>query len=215
MCVIVYKPQGNKLPSMKDLKACFEANPHGAGLMWAETGSVHIRKGFMTWEAFKTALAQRAKWDDVPLVIHFRITTQGGVKPGLTHPFAVCGSYDGMAALSVSCEMGIAHNGIIATTSDGAKDHNDTMRFIRDFAYPVMKIHRYADSDGVLAKGLGDICSGSRLAIMHGDGQIDLTGHWEKRKDGCSYSNLNAFPNEASKMYARRRYWDDWGGCDC
>lgn len=208
MCIIVYKPCGIKMPRKADLRKCFEANPHGAGLMWAEGGWVHIRKGFMDFDSFYKTIS-RKDWTSVPMVIHFRITTQGGVQKGLTHPFPVTGTYEGMRMLGLKARCAIAHNGIIGTTSDGAKDHNDTMRFVKDFAYPVLKENRYSDPDGVLSKGLGDIAFGSRLAIMFGDGKVELTGTWHKRGDGCMYSNLLAFANEPKSKQSIH-----WMGCD-
>lgn len=134
MCVIVYKPAASKMPSLDDLRKCFEANPDGAGLMWpGDDGYVHIRKGLMTWDAFESAVLSR-DFAGKPVVFHFRISTQGGIQPGLTHPFPVCGSYEAMRSLCVKSRMGLAHNGIIGLTSDGSKDHNDTMRFVKDFA---------------------------------------------------------------------------------
>lgn len=192
MCVIVYKPAASKMPSLDDLRKCFEANPDGAGLMWpGDDGYVHIRKGLMTWDAFESAVLSR-DFAGKPVVFHFRISTQGGIQPGLTHPFPVCGSYEAMRSLCVKSRMGLAHNGIIGLTSDGSKDHNDTMRFVKDFAYPVYKASGFHDQDGTLGSGLGDIAMGSRLAIMAGDGSVWLEGDWQER-NGCYYSNLYAF----------------------
>lgn len=204
MCVIVYKPEGKALPSMADLRRCFEANPDGAGFMWPAGGWVHIRKGFMDWDGFYKAISKR-DFTGVPLVIHFRITTQGGVQEGLTHPFPVTGEYGAMRSLMQKARCGLAHNGVIALTSDGARDHSDTMRFVKDFAHPLLKAKGFWDPDGTISQGLGKIAYGSRLAIMTADGSVRLTGEWHERADGCMYSNLYAFPKE---LYS----FDKWGG---
>ena len=56
MCIIVYKPKGASLPSKDTLQTCWENNPHGAGIMWADGSNVRIQKGFMSWDAFDRAL---------------------------------------------------------------------------------------------------------------------------------------------------------------
>ena len=49
MCIIVAKEIGIEMPSMETLERCFQANPDGAGFMWADGKMVHIRKGFMEY----------------------------------------------------------------------------------------------------------------------------------------------------------------------
>lgn len=214
MCVIVYKPKGYALPDKKDLKACFEHNPDGAGYMLPLQGKVFIRKGFMDFKAFYKSLNGVAKKNsldltDVPLVMHFRITTQGGVQRALCHPFAVCRDYETMRLEAYFAEMGLAHNGIISLTSEsdysygywdsktksyvrGAPrklDHNDTMKFIKDYASLII------DGDMDFGKNhakceLLERLSGSKLAIMTKKGDVTLIGDFCE-VGGIMYSNLN------------------------
>ena len=86
MCIIVYKPQGRKLPNVETLRACWDNNPHGAGMMWPDGNSVRIQKGYMSWDAFEEALfdlSERVDLVDTPVAFHFRIATHGSVKPGV------------------------------------------------------------------------------------------------------------------------------------
>lgn len=99
MCIIVYKPQGRMLPSLDTLRACWDNNPDGAGIMWPDGEQVNIRKGFMTWPDFLKALDDVTSGIDVegvPMALHFRIATHGAVVPGCCHPFAVKDSFDKM-----------------------------------------------------------------------------------------------------------------------
>lgn len=85
MCIIVYKPAGIELPSRETLRECWDNNPHGAGLMWADGERVNLQKGYMSWEDFEAALDEVTKGIDVastPMALHFRIATHGEIVPG-------------------------------------------------------------------------------------------------------------------------------------
>ena len=79
MCIIAIKDKGIKLPNEKTLETMFWNNSDGAGFMYAKDGKVVIRKGFMTFRAFKSALDGIDDVDNLPLVMHFRIATSGNV----------------------------------------------------------------------------------------------------------------------------------------
>ena len=73
------------MPSQKDLIQCFKHNPDGAGYMLPINDKVVIRKGFMTFEEFKKDINKVVKDNHIdptetPIVLHFRISTQGGVQ---------------------------------------------------------------------------------------------------------------------------------------
>ena len=117
MCIIVYKPKGASLPSKDTLRTCWENNPHGAGIMWADGSNVRIQKGFMSWDAFDRALDEVTSKLDVvatPMALHFRIATHGAVKPGCCHPFAVKDSYERMRQTHISADVGFMHNGTLS-----------------------------------------------------------------------------------------------------
>lgn len=229
MCVITYKPAGVKMPSKSILKKCFDKNPDGAGYMLPLNDKVVIRKGFMNFDAFykdiKSTIAKNGI-DSVktPIVMHFRISTQGGIQAGLCHPYPICRDYKEMRKLENASDMALCHNGIISGCSEseyyggywdrktkswhrGEKarlDHNDTMKFIKDYASLVI------DGDADFAKSkakrelLERLCEYSKLAIMNGKGAVTLIGHFEK-KDGIYYSNMLHFSDPSSKSY-------DFGG---
>ena len=136
MCVIAYKPLNVDFMKKSILEECFRNNPDGSGFMFAVNGKVHIRKGFMTFTEFWNALeTERKKYGDIiPYVMHFRISTQAGVNQKCCHPYPLSSDMENLKKLSTTSNIGIAHNGIIKLTSDGAKDYNDTMKFITDYA---------------------------------------------------------------------------------
>ena len=220
MCVIVYKPKGIEMPSQKDLIKCFNCNPDGAGYMLPINDKVVIRKGFMTFKEFKKDINKVVKDNHIdptetPIVLHFRISTQGGVQKALCHPYPICDNYEQMRELASECDMGLAHNGIISLTSEsnyyggyydkskktwvqGKKrelNYNDTMTFIKDYASLIIDNDMYFARNKNKCKLLEKLIGFSKLAIMNKKGFVKLIGEFYQR-NGVYYSNLHAFPSD-------------------
>ena len=117
MCIICASRINVRQPGEAAIRRMFANNPHGAGYMFARNGKVHIHKGYMDVESFLADIrAERFTAKD-PVVYHFRISTQAGVNPQMTHPFPLSNRRAHMKALDVDCQCGIAHNGIIRLTT--------------------------------------------------------------------------------------------------
>lgn len=217
MCVIIYKPKGIEMPCKQDLEKCFKHNPDGAGYMLPINNKVVIRKGFMTFEDFKKDINMIVKNNHIdptttPIVLHFRISTQGGVQKELCHPYPITRSYDEMRALTSECDIGLAHNGIISLTSEsnyyggywdnknkkwvqGTRrelNYNDTMTFIKDYASLIIDNDLYFARKANKCELLERLVGSSKLAIMNTKGFVKLIGQFIDR-NGVYYSNLNAF----------------------
>lgn len=195
MCIIAIKPRGAKLPADETLRTMFSHNPDGAGFMFPMNGRVEIRKGFMTYDGFTQALKNVLDrlGEDTPVVMHFRITTHGGTCPENTHPFPLTKDIGAMHRLSTTCEIGVAHNGIIHTVTPRAKDVSDTMEYIADVVYPVWrKNHKFFKTQRIL-NGIRDTISGSRMCFMTGTGDVYRVGTWVEN-DGLFYSNESFKP---------------------
>ena len=193
MCIIVYKPIGEACPSWRTLKTCFNNNPDGCGFMYAEDNSVHIHKGFMSWRRFKTAFKPYKNRQDLPIVLHFRITTNGATLPQNTHPFPLTESVGELRALDFDCNVGIAHNGIISMTSY-AKKMSDTMEFIRKYAGCVVTSPTWyynANANKVLAELIK-----SKMLVLSNDGHGEIVGDGWEHEDGVWYSNESYIPWE-------------------
>lgn len=216
MCIAVYKPMGVKVPSKKIFTNCFNNNDDGAGFMFAYKGKVHIEKGFMTIDAFRKGLKSAIKkysasrdGKDLPMVFHFRITSQGGVCPELTHPYPVCDDYDNMKLAENVCDFGIAHNGIIDFASSYViKDHNDTMEFNKNILNNVVG----GDLDWWKDKGkidmLAYLLKGNKIVVLGGDGHAQLIGNWEEN-GGLFYSNSSY--TEKKSVLKSISWYDDYG----
>ena len=187
MCVIAVSKKGIRQPTITQLRTCFQHNPHGAGYMYARNGQVQIHKGFMTWEDFARAVkAERFTADDV-VVYHFRISTQAGVNPEMTHPFPLASDLDLMEALDVSCKIGVAHNGIIRMTSGYSNQYSDTALFVADY---MTKLIRSADdvTDPFVNEMIQNLTN-SKWALLDGATENVVTvGHFIN-DNGLLFSN--------------------------
>lgn len=214
MCIAVYKPTEAEFPFKRTLRECFNNNPDGAGYMVAHGGKVHIRKGFATFSAFwKDLRTIRDKVGDrAPYVLHFRISTQAGVRADCTHPFPLSRDMADLRALRATADIGIAHNGIITLTSHGWNKtitHSDTMEFITDYAARLIKTREwYKDPDLV---AVIEQMAASRLAILDGAGHCELLGNGWTQDGGVWYSNQSYKPKPAPKP-TPSAYDYDW--CD-
>lgn len=228
MCIIAVKKIGIDLPNDNVFRNCFYNNDDGAGFMYNKDGKVIIKKGYMNFTDFKTALDDSLKEikdvKNTGMVFHFRITTQGGTKPQNCHPFPISNRDIDLQATYFETDLGIAHNGIIDLTSGhnyGKYDYtlkkyvkkdthlSDTQLFIRDYLYGIYKLNnRFYDSeDGLdLVEKLID----SKMAFLNPDGEIKTVGVFNENK-GMLYSNYTySYSTYRSSRYVYGSMWDDY-----
>lgn len=195
MCIIVYKPQGKQLPSTDTLRACWDNNPDGAGIMWAENGHVSIRKGFMEWPAFLEALDEVTASIDIensPMALHFRIATHGAVMPGCCHPFAVKDSFAKMRTTEIEAAVGFMHNGVLSglKTDDTI---SDSMAFAKSVLVPLKAMADDFLDDKRALRIIKNSTQGSRFLLMSKTGLVRIFGNWVE-DHGIYYSNGNYKP---------------------
>ena len=212
MCIAVYKPIGRKFPKKSTLENCFNNNPDGSGFMVATGDNVEIHKGFMDFEAFwKSLSASREKYsDDTAYVMHFRISTQGGVRQDGCHPFPLSTNMDDLRALDTTADIGVAHNGVISLTSTGGSkvDYSDTMKFITEYLSLIIHDNGYFKDDDTLAL-ITRLC-GSRLAILDRRGHCELIGSGWSEVNGVWYSNTSYEKRKVTTTYYPTFYgWRD------
>ena len=187
MCIICVSPQGTPQPSTRQIKAMFARNPHGAGYMVARGGRVEIHKGFMLLPDLLQQLAREAFTPDDAVVYHFRVSTQAGIKPAMTHPFPLTSSLENCEKLDLLCSCGVAHNGIIRMTSTGNRQYSDTALFITRYMTRLIRSPKDLKDPAVLE--LLEELTGSRLAIMDKTGYVATVGHFIREDNGCLFSN--------------------------
>ena len=187
MCIICVSPARTRQPSISQIKIMFMNNPHGAGYMFAREGRVHIHKGFMDIDSFLSAVKAEHFTAKDSVVYHFRISTQAGVNPEMTHPFPLSNRLPIMKALDVECPCGVAHNGIIRLTSDTSqREYSDTALFIT--RYMAQMVHGLDDLKDAQLLNRIERLAGSKLAIMDGSGYIATIGHFINER-GLLFSN--------------------------
>lgn len=130
-------------------------------------------------------LEERFGLKNLPLVMHFRITTHGGTKPENCHPFPISESEGVLKKLKCSTDVGIAHNGIIDITP--RKGISDTMEYVLSQLAPLKKaVPRFYENKHLLQMIFNAI--GSKMVIMNGKGQLVYIGDF-REEDGVKYSN--------------------------
>jgi len=187
MCIICVSPAGVRQPNKTLLKTMFFRNPHGAGYMFSRNGKVTIHKGFMDIDSFLEAVASEHFTAKDSVVYHFRISTQAGVNPPMTHPFPLTNQRRLTKELDLECQCGIAHNGIIRLTSDPTNhEYSDTAIFITDYLADI--IRRPEDLRNQRVLDLIYRLARSKFAIMDGSGEVATVGDFINFK-GNLYSN--------------------------
>lgn len=217
MCVIAYKPLNVAFPEEATLKNCWDNNPDMAGFMYAWNDHVYIWKGFEKFEDFmKTLNRVREKTgDDIPFVMHFRISTQGFDK-ACCQPFPLSGNMKNLKRLKVETNIGVAHNGILSLTSDGSKDYSDTMLFTTEYLVNIIRSFDWYKDDRT-KKLIENLIEGSRFAILDKKGHCELMGKGWVENKGCYYSNSTySYPKPSftgfncSSSGCGRGLWDDY-----
>ena len=189
MCIICVSPAGVQQPTDTTLRTMFHRNPHGAGYMFARGGKVTIHKGFMNLGDFLRAVHNEHFSAEDSVVYHFRISTQAGVNPEMTHPFPLSNQPRRMRELDMTCRCGIAHNGIIRLTTDpDNKLYSDTAIFITDYLTEI--IRKPADLRNQDKLDLVYRLAGSKFAIMDAGGYVATVGNFIEDR-GLLYSNTS------------------------
>ena len=187
MCIICVSPRSVRQPSESTIRAMFARNPHGAGYMVARDGRVRISKGYMSVDGLLAALRQEHFTAKDPVVYHFRISTQAGVSPYMTHPFPLSNRLEDMRALDLTCQCGIAHNGVIPLTSDRSeKKYSDTALFIQRYLSRIVR--RPADLRDPDILDMIAFLGRSKFALLDGSGYIATVGDFIKDR-GLLFSN--------------------------
>ena len=204
MCVIIAIKKGIELPSKETFENCFDRNRDGAGFAYNLDGKVYISKGYMKfdafWADFTKAMEKRDK-KKMGVVVHARISTQGGVVPRLCHPFPMSSSGKELSALSTQCDVAVAHNGIIPSykfPECKADKVSDTYLFIKKYMATYEKGWFKKDKH---LNWLKDV-TGSKWAFLTKNGDIFMTNNFIE-KDGVFYSN------DSYRGYTYNS-WDYW-----
>lgn len=182
MCIIAVKPSGKPMFTEEGIRQMFSRNRDGAGLMWTENDTVYIKKGLMTVEAVLNFLNSR-KWDDIPVVLHFRIGTAGPNNELNCHPYPIKRKND---FLEGTCDLAMAHNGVMHQYNPPISSKiNDTQVFVNTV---VSKLPDNFLENEAICKLIENDVDPSRLCFLDKKGTITRFGKWIE-EDGYFYSN--------------------------
>lgn len=189
MCIICISKKGVRQPNKEELRIMWDRNPDGAGYMFVnKDGYVEIHKGFMTFENFYYNVKYEKFTKNDVVCYHFRIATQGGINPQMTHPFPLTKDLKMTKVLDMTCPVGIVHNGIIPCTTDrNDKEYSDTARFICEYLSRMVT----CSDDLKNKRTLGRIESliQSKMAILDGNGNLVTIGDFITEQSGLMFSN--------------------------
>lgn len=189
MCVIIVKKAGVSMDCVdyETVRACWQANPHGAGFMYAREKKVHIFKGFMTLDSLWEAIAVAKVQENEPLVIHFRIATSGGVNKEMCHPFPLVPDTKKLRSTSVVCTAALAHNGVLGCGSDTL---SDTALAVRDMLHHSLFVDGVRKNNKKVIDFIDYYTEGSRLVWLFGCESMNFFGQWTE-KQGLLFSNMH------------------------
>lgn len=218
MCIIAIKPAHHKMIDETTLETMFNTNPDGAGYMYAYNNRVHINKGFMTLKELLNSLdnlKKKINIEEIPLILHFRISTSGKTDGATCHPFPVTSDLNALRKTHVITNLGMAHNGIICDFEEKKSIYSDTQLFVNKCVSYLYDMNPKFLHDDRTKKLLEPIINGSRLAFLDSHGNIYRFGDWCEN-DGIYYSNEGYIPWQAryyhydDTYYSKYYYGDDY-----
>lgn len=224
MCIIVVKEKGVSIPSDDILENCFNNNSDGCGFAYCYKNKVHLEKGILNVEGLKAQLLKlesltgEKDLKNIPMIIHFRIGTSGGINKEKTHPFIISNKYKLLNKIKCdNLDMVMCHNGILSNFTYN-KELSDTQNFIRDVIFPLYKhdkeFYKKDYINNLLYRIIGD---NNKLAFLTSDGTITLINKKAFIKDnGVYYSNstykksYSYYTNYNYNYYSNKYYNDDY-----
>lgn len=175
MCIAAVVPAGLKITE-DQLTSCRNRNPDGAGMAYVKDGKVHIKKGLFKIEDIVSTYNMLADsyGKDNPMLVHFRIATQGVVGEKNCHPFPIKGG-------------AVIHNGILWNVGGRTALKSDTAEL---FA----ALHNVFNKNDVeKAKAQIEIALGysNKIAALYDDGSTVVLNEssWTKSDSGVLFSN--------------------------
>jgi predicted glutamine amidotransferase len=179
MCIIILNK--SEKVSKSNFQNSLESNSDGFGMAYAtKYGKIEVYKSMSQnykslYSKYLKAFEDRNRIGDI--LLHFRISTCGGINLENTHPF------------HISKDLIFCHNGIIQ--GYGTKKENDTRHFGRDILTHIPENDLYFNS--AIQKLIENRIGHSKLVFLNNTGESKIYGEnlglWEP--DGNWYSNTS------------------------
>ncbi len=201
MCIAILNTP-NITFSKSIIRTCWENNSDGAGLIWTDTKrkKLHTFKELDSVEAYYSKYIEvRRKYPKSKVVLHFRISTSGGVNLNNTHPF------------EVNAGLAFVHNGVISELNGIDKQRSDTnlfnLRVLQNLPAGFERNQAIAD---LIAKYIGH----SKLIFLNANNEHTIInpslGKTDPAYSGCWFSNNtykpSAYYDYGGKQIAKAGY---------
>lgn len=217
MCQIILNTQGI-LPK-EQLFNSFENNSDSAGIAYIKNGKVVIEKIIPEGNVLRQTdhdrlynmyLSARNLHDKMPVLIHTRIATGGGVNKENAHPYRV------------SPTMAFAHNGIISELSFSKSKYCDTWHLNSFFKRLYKSSPDFLEDDAVYAIIEALLGTSNKLAFIFADGSYEIIGEkygswsddnhtWYSNNSHCQVSGFVWYGNTRKPRAGTKGFnlWDD------
>jgi predicted glutamine amidotransferase len=191
MCVIAYSPKGIQI-SKEKLENCWSGNDDGAGIMYSVDGQIIVKKEMKDFEKFYEYY-QEALEQDTNVVMHFRISTSGGINELNCHPFRV---HKG---------LWFCHNGMLSVEIPRDSKINDTQIFNEKYLKHLPS--DFIKNDSILGLIETAIGSYNKFVFLDSDGNVAIVnekaGNWN---EGSWFSNYSYNTTMYRSNYYRGGY---------
>lgn len=163
------------------IKNCWDNNRDGGGMIWTDDSSnqLHIFKEVKSFEAFYNKYVEvRRDFPKSNVVLHFRISTSGGVNETNCHPF------------QVNKDIAFVHNGVIGELNGIDAKKSDTNLFNEIYLRKLPSDFLYNDAIiGLIKKFIGS----SKLIFLNAYNEYTIVneqlGQRDAEFEGCWFSN--------------------------
>lgn len=176
MCIAIVQKPGATVSKL-NLWAGWVNNGHGGGFAYVHEGKVHVKKGFMKYNDFETALEKAVdKFGSTSsFLIHMRIMTSGGITAKNCHPFRIRGG-------------AMIHNGtLFYPTGDAAQNGKSDTRMFAEKFHNILALEDVLRTEKDMLYAFGHH---NKLAFLYDNGEYvimnEKAGHWQ---DGVWFSN--------------------------
>lgn len=177
MCIAIVKQKDANITD-ETLRACFQANPDGAGLAFAKEGKLYYLKGIFNEDEFIQAVRKYEQESEGAMLIHCRIGTSGLKDKENCHPHVI----------NEHCVM--IHNGILDIDVPKESKISDTVLYVEKHLRNLPE--RFMDNKEIMRLISNDIGVNNKFCFLNEKGEYAIAnereGEWE---NGVWYSNDN------------------------
>lgn len=191
MCIAILN-KAEKI-TLSEFTNSLQSNPDGFGMAYILGGKIQVYKSLsQNAKKLYKEYSKVFELTEYPIILHFRISTGGGINLDNTHPFYINKS------------LVFAHNGMIK--GYGTKTENDTRHFSREILENITESELFKNK--AIQKLIEDAIGYSKLIFLNDKGQFKIygesLGHWSQ--------SGNWFSNDSYKDYEpmESAYWPEW-----